>query len=142
MSISEKVVSYFTVLLVVVIVILIGILFIAPQNEDVDKAFKEGYEKGYEEGYHDGYDEVIIDYYDDIIDLLIENAVLEERIEWLEYLQEKQYIDIDLIKNDVDDLMEITIRYYESEYVNIMTLEEYIQWEDPSLYQRILNEWK
>src|SRR5690606_30965540 len=113
------------------IVFFIGISI--PQN----KAFEEWYEKGYEEGYHDGYDEVIIDYYDDIIDLLIENAVLEERIEWLEYLQEKQYIDIDLIINDVDDLMEIIIRYYESEYVNIMTLEEYIQWKDPNLYQRI-----
>lgn len=119
---------FFFLLLLFIIGLLIGISI--PQN------------KTFEEGYHTGYNEAIIDYYDDIIDLLIENAVLEERIEWLEYLQEKQYIDIDLIINDVDDLMEITIRYYESEYVNIMTLEEYIQWKDPSLYQRILNEWK
>jgi hypothetical protein len=129
----ENLYCYFMVALFLVgIGLLIGLLI--PQ--------KKSFEEGYEEGYHTGYNEAIIDYYDDIIDLLIENAVLEERIEWLEYLQEKQYIDIDLIINDVDDLMEITIRYYESEYGNIMTLEEYIQWKDPNLYQRILNGWK
>lgn len=136
-----KLFDYFMVALFLVSIgLLIGILI--PQKKSFEEGYEKGYEEGYEEGYHTGYDEVIIDYYDDIIDLLIENAVLEERIEWLEYLQEKQYIDIDLIINDVEDLMEITIRYYESEYVNTMTLEEYIQWKDPNLYQKILNEWK
>lgn len=132
----EKMYYYLWIALLVIGSLLI--VFFIGISISQNKTFEEGYEKG----YHTGYDEAIIDQYDDIIDLLIENAVLEERIEWLEYLQEKQDIDIDLIINDIDDLMEITIRYYESEYVNIMTLEEYIQWEDPSLYQRILNEWK
>jgi hypothetical protein len=140
----NKIENLFTYFMVALFLVCIGLLIgiSIPQKKSFEEGYEKGYEEGYEEGYHTGYNEAIIDYYDDIIDLLIENAVLEERIEWLEYLQEKQYIDIDLIINDVEDLLEITIRYYESEYVNIMTLEEYIQWKDPNLYQRILNEWK
>ena len=79
-------------------------------------------------------------------------AYYENEINWLEdyykmkiELLDKDTLDIYQIMNDLDDLMEWTIRYYEVESQTLrdeMGLTEYILWKDSKLYNRILNKWR
>ena len=39
--------------------------------------------ESYDKGYSDGENDAVIDFMEDLIDVLIENAVLEERLKWL-----------------------------------------------------------
>ena len=89
-------------------------------------------------------------YYCDLIDTL--EDYYENEIYWVEKyyetkieLLDKETINISEIMNDLDDLMEWTIRYYEVEAQTLrdaMELTEYILWKDSKLYERILNWWQ
>lgn len=71
---------------------------------------------------------------DDFYELAIENAVLKWRLE----NQETK-----LTVEELDDLIEWIIRYYEVEAQalrDVMLLDEYIKWKDPELYDKMLDE--
>lgn len=93
---------------------------------------------------YEGFIHMVEDYIEiiiDINDLELKNAVLEERLYWMK----REEYDINIIVNDLEDLMEWTIRYYEVETQNLrdeMELWEYILLKDNKLYERILNNWK
>ena len=86
-------------------------------------------------------------YYGDLIETL--EDYYENEISWLEdyyemkiKLLDKDTLSIDQVMDDLDDLMEWTIRYYEVEpqtIRDVMELTEYILWKDAELYERILN---
>ena len=85
---------------------------------------------------------------DDYLDLIeeiyegkINEAVLEERIKWLENEKTPKYVYDDYVNQilvDFDDVMEITIHYYENtdQAVDLVT---YIEINYPTLYKRLLS---
>lgn len=83
---------------------------------------------------------------DKIYDGKIKEAVLIERVYWLKQIAELQeginkteYYELYIrqIQDDMDALLTITIRYYETTNQEV-TLEEYIATNYPELYERLL----
>lgn len=83
---------------------------------------------------------------DEIYDGKIKEAVLIERVYWLKQVAELQeginkteYYELYIrqIQDDMDALLTITIRYYETANQEV-TLEEYIATNYPELYERLL----
>ena len=76
----------------------------------------------------------------------LNEAVLEERVHWLKYLDElrddyvtQEYYElyVNQLKDDMELLAEVIVDYYEDTDQS-MTLEEYTAQNYPALYERIL----
>jgi hypothetical protein len=83
---------------------------------------------------------------EEFYDVKVKEAVLEERVHWLKYLDElrddyvtQEYYElyVNQLKDDMELLVEVIVDYYEDTDQN-MTLETYIAQNYPALYERIL----
>lgn len=90
------------------------------------------YDDIYNDGYDAGYNEAIIGQYEDILDLLIENAILEERLR--NKPSNEKYIK--QIVDDFELLLELQ-QYYYQENITSHSFGDWIQINYPKLYERI-----
>lgn len=76
---------WFELVLVAIFVLSMGIGEIIRNNgySDEIKHLKNQVVEAYDKGYSDGENHAIIDFMEDYYEILIENAVLEEKIKWL-----------------------------------------------------------
>ena len=85
----------------------------------------------------DSFWEEYMDLLDEIYQGKINEAVLEERVYWLQYtnIYDEDYVQ--QMYDDFEDFFEVIIEYYEDTDQS-MTLEEYTAQNYPALYERIL----
>ena len=83
----------------------------------------------YDKGYLDGENHAIIDLMEDYFDILIENAVLKERL---------KNQPIEQILDDFELLIELQQHYYQ-ENITSHFFWDWLQINYPALYERILN---
>lgn len=94
----------------------------------------------------DSFWEEYMDLLDEVYDGKVKEAVLEERVHWLKYLdelrddyvtQEYYKLYVNQLKDDMELLAEVIVDYYEDTDQS-MTLEEYTAQNYPALYDRIM----
>lgn len=98
--------------------------------ETLENQVVETYDKGYEDGKNDAKYDLMEDYYD----VLIENAVLKERLENQPSNQEVY----EQIINDFELVIELQQHYYQ-ENITSHSFGDWLQINYPALYQRLLN---
>lgn len=109
-------------ILVLSVGILIGVII---RKIDLENEVIEAYDKG----YLDGENHAIIDLMEDYFDILIENAVLKERL---------KNQPIEQILDDFELLIELQQHYYQ-ENITSHIFWDWLQINYPALYERILN---
>ena len=128
-----------TLLALVVLLVVALTLVIIRNIEYVDysnevKHLKNQVVEAYDKGYSDGENHAIIDFTEDIYEVLIENAVLKERLK-------NQPSNEEYTQQIIDDF-ELTIKLLQHYYENNITthsFDDWIQINYPALYKRILN---
>ena len=85
----------------------------------------------------DSFWEEYMDLLDEIYQGKINEAVLEERVYWLQYtnIYDEDYVQ--QMYDDFEDLLEVFIEYYETTNQEV-SLEQYVAQNYPALYKRIL----
>lgn len=98
--------------------------------ETLENEVVESYDKGYSDGEEHAFNDLMEDYYT----ILIENAVLKERLEHQPSNQEmyEQIID------DFELVIELQQHYYQ-ENITSHSFGDWLQINYPALYQRLLN---
>ena len=121
-------------IIIVMFVLSVGILVGATLYSDDIKHLKNQVVEAYDKGYSDGENHAIIDFTEDIYEILIENAVLKERLK-------NQPSNEEYTQQIIDDF-ELTIKLIQHYYENNITTHSFSDWIQinyPALYERILN---
>lgn len=122
------------VILIVTFVFSVGVLVGAILYSDDIKQLKNEVVEAYDKGYSDGENDALFDLMEDYYDVLIENAVLEERLK-------NQPNNEEYIQQIIDDF-ELTIELIQHYYENNITTHSFDVWIQinyPALYERLLN---
>lgn len=127
--------KYWTELIMIVMFVLsVGILVGARLYTDDIKHLENEVIEAYDKGYLDGENHAIIDLMEDYFDILIENAVLKERLK----NQPNNEKHIEQILDDFELLIELQQHYYQ-ENITSHIFWDWLQINYPALYERILN---
>lgn len=121
-------------ILIVMFVLSVGVLIGATLYSGDIKHLKNQVVEAYDKGYSDGENHAIIDFTEDIYEVLIENAVLKERLK-------NQPSNEEYTQQIIDDF-ELTIELIQHYYENNITTHSFSDWikiNYPALYERILN---
>lgn len=127
---------WFELVLVAIFVLSMGIGEIIRNNgySDKIKRLENEVVKAYDKGYSDGENHALIDLMEDYYDVLIENAVLKERLK--NQPSNEKYIE--QIFDDFELLIELQQHYYQ-ENITSHSFWDWIQINYPALYERLLN---
>lgn len=120
--------------IIVMFVLSVGILVGATLYSDDIKHLKNQVVEAYDKGYSDGENDALFDLMEDYYDVLIENAVLEERLKNQPSNEEYNQQIID----DFELTIELLQHYYENN-ITTHSFSDWIQINYPALYERILN---
>ena len=127
--------KYWIELIIIVFFVLsVGILVGATLYSGDIKHLKNQVVESYDKGYSDGESDALFDLMEDYYDVLIENAVLKERLK-------NQPSNEEYIQQIIDDF-ELTIELLQHYYENNITTHSFSDWIQinyPALYERILN---
>jgi|SRR5690554_1776123 len=121
------------IIYVMIVGMLVGILLGAIIYSDDIKHLENQVVEAYDKGYLDGENDAIVDFMEDYYDVLIENAVLKERLE--NQPSNEKYID--QILDDFELTIELLQHYYE-ENITSHSFSDWIQINYPALYDRLL----
>ena len=100
------------------------------KTKDLENEVVEAYDKGYLDGENDAQYDLMEDYYG----VLIENAVLKERLE--NQPSNEKYIE--QILDDLESVIELQQHYYQ-ENITSHSFGDWLQINYPALYERLLN---
>ena len=119
---------------IIIFVLSVGILVGAILYSDDIKHLKNEVVEVYDKGYSDGENDALYYLMEDYYDVLIENAVLKERLE--NQPSNEKYIE--QIFDDFELLIELQQHYYQ-ENITSHSFGDWIQINYPGLYERLLN---
>lgn len=110
--------------------ILVGVVLYSDDVKHLENQVVEAYDKGYSDGENDA----LFDFMEDYYDVLIENAILKERLK-NQPSNEEVY---EQIVDDMELVIELQQHYYE-ENITSHSFGDWLQINYPALYNRLLN---
>ena len=150
----KKIIFVDVVILIFIVLIVITFSLMSQQNVRLKQEREELKDKIQELNREIGEYQAMEDFYWEFTDLLdeiyqgkINEAVLNERVHWLKYLDElrddyvtQEYYElyVNQLKDDMELFAEVIVDYYEDTDQS-MTLEEYTAQNYPALYDRIMS---
>ena len=144
----ERIIPIMSTIVFIVFTVFVGVR-VDQKNEIIDIQEQKIQDLNREIGEYqatEDFDWDFVDLLDEVYDGKVKEAVLEERVHWLKYLNElrddyvtQEYYElyVNQLKDDMELLAEVIVDYYEDTDQS-MTLEEYTAQNYPALYERIL----
>ena len=136
---TEWIIPIMSAIAFIVFTVFVGVR-VDQKNEIIDIQEQKIQELNREIGEYQAMDsfwEEYMDLLDEIYQGKINEAVLEERVYWLQYTKIYDEDYVQQMYDDFEEFFEVIIEYYEDTDQS-MTLEEYTAQNYPALYERIL----
>lgn len=131
---KKEILQFYKYAVIILVACLIGFIITGIVLADDIKQLENEVVEAYDRGYTDGENYALFDFMEDYYDVLIENAILKERLD----NQPREQEVYEQIVDDFELTLELMQHYYENN-ITSYSFGDWIQINYPALYQRLLN---